>query len=288
LVKAGIILILSYLFSEDVGVKLGIDGRVAIVTGGSAGVGLAISRELLENGASVAVIGRNQARLEKATAQLRADVPGGKVLAFAADVTLTETPAMAVKKTIATFGRIDILVNNAGRAQAGNLMSSTEEQWSTMTDVKLTALRRFCKEVIPVMQAAHWGRIVNISSIGGIYPNPKLFISHVLSAAIDNFTKSLALEVASDGILVNAIALGAIATGNWAANMLPAIRKVRLDLASLDDAALLARVCAEYTPVGRAGQPEEIAAIAAFLASARNGFVTGNTIEASGGADRFM
>jgi 3-oxoacyl-[acyl-carrier protein] reductase len=227
LVNAGIIFILSFLFLENAGMKLGIDGRAAVVTGESAGVGLAIARELLENGASVAVIGRNQARLAIATAQLRADVPGGKVLALAADVTLAETPAMAVKKTIAAFGRIDILVNNAGRAQAGDLMSSTEEQWSTMIDVKFTALRRFCKEVIPVMQAAHWGRIVNISSIGGTYPNPKLFVSHVLSAAIDNFTESLALEVAGDGILVNAIALGAIATENWAANMLPVVRKAR-------------------------------------------------------------
>ena len=127
-----------------------------------------------------------------------------------------------------------------------------------------------------------------MSSIGGIYSNPKLLISHVLSAAINNLTKGLALEVAGDGILVNAIALGAIQTDNWALNMVPKVRETRSDLAKLSDEELMKQLGAELTPVGRFGLPEEIAATAAFLASGRNGFVTGCTIEASGGADRFM
>jgi 3-oxoacyl-[acyl-carrier protein] reductase len=110
----------------------------------------------------------------------------------------------------------------------------------------------------------------------------------VLSAAINNFTKSLALEVASDGILVNAIGIGAITTENWAANMIPALRRTRADLADLSDEQILVKVGAERTPIGRVGDPREIAALAAFLVSDRNGFVTGDTIEASGGADRFM
>ena len=167
-------------------------------------------------------------------------------------------------------------------------MSSTEDAWEEMTEVKLAAMRRLCKAAIPAMRARRWGRIVNMSSIGGIYPNPKLLISHVLSAAINNITKSIALEVASDGILVSAIGIGAVATDNWAANMIPALRRTRPDLADLSDEQILVRVGAERTPIGRAGDPREIAALAAFLASARNGFVTGDTIEASGGADRFM
>ncbi len=167
-------------------------------------------------------------------------------------------------------------------------MASSEEAWQEMTEVKFTAMRRFCKAVIPPMQKAGFGRIVNMSSIGGIYPNPKLFISHVLSAAIDNFTKAIALELAGDNILVNAVGSGAIATQNWTENMLPAVRTSRPELASLTDAQLLAQICAEHTPLGRPGKPTEIAAVVAFLASERNGFVTGDTIEASGGADRFM
>jgi 3-oxoacyl-[acyl-carrier protein] reductase len=167
-------------------------------------------------------------------------------------------------------------------------MNSSEEDWEEMAGVKLTSMRRMCKAAIPHMQKAGWGRIVNMSSIGGIYPNPKLFVSHVLSAAINNLTKSLAMEVAKDGILVNAIGIGAVATENWANNMVPAVRRARQEFSTLSDDEVIARISAELTPVGRAGTAQEIGAIAAFLSSDRNGFVTGDTIEASGGADRFM
>jgi 3-oxoacyl-[acyl-carrier protein] reductase len=113
-------------------------------------------------------------------------------------------------------------------------------------------------------------------------------ISHTLSAAINNFTKGLALEIANDGILVNAIGLGAVATPNWTNNMVPLVRATREDLADLPEDELVKRLGKEKTPTGQFGQPEDIADIAAFLASDRNRFVTGSTIEASGGADRFL
>jgi 3-oxoacyl-[acyl-carrier protein] reductase len=109
-----------------------------------------------------------------------------------------------------------------------------------MTEIKLGALRRFCLAAIPEMRKLQWGRIVNISSIGGIYPNPKLLISHALSAAINNITKSLALEVAKDGILVNAIGIGAVATDNWANNMIPAVRRERSEFAEFTDEVVIA------------------------------------------------
>jgi 3-oxoacyl-[acyl-carrier protein] reductase len=267
-------------------VNLGIKDRVAIVTGGSAGIGLAVVDELLENGAHVCVVARNEERLLASIGTLK--VTSKRVLAIVADVADPLSAVSIVDQTISKFGHLDILVNNAGRAHAGGLMSSTEDDWEDMTAVKLAAMRRLCKAAIPAMRTRRWGRIVNMSSIGGIYPNPKLLISHVLSAAINNFTKSLALEVASDGILVNAIGIGAITTENWAANMIPALRRTRADLADLSDEQILVKVGAERTPIGRVGDPREIAALAAFLVSDRNGFVTGDTIEASGGADRFM
>lgn len=265
--------------------NLEIDGRVAIVTGASAGIGYAVAKELQENGARVVIVARDRAKLGVAEATLGKQ---SKVLGIACDVTDEAASKQIVEKTIDTFGQVDILVNNAGRAHAGGLMQSSEEDWSSMTNVKINAMRRMCKAVIPGMRSRRWGRIVNMSSIGGIYPNPKLLISHVLSAAINNFTKSLALEIAGDGILVNAIGIGAVATDNWANNMIPAVRRARPEFASLSDDEVLAKVSAERTPIGRAGDPREIAAIAAFLSSNRNGFVTGDTIEASGGADRFM
>jgi 3-oxoacyl-[acyl-carrier protein] reductase len=264
---------------------LEITGRVAIVTGASAGIGYAVAKELQENGARVVIVARDRTKLVLAQESLNG---GGEVLSVACDVTEQTASQQIVEKTLDRFGQIDILVNNAGRAHAGGVMQSSDEDWSNMTDVKITAMRRLCKAIIPDMRKRRWGRIVNMSSIGGIYPNPKLMISHVLSAAINNFTKSLALEIAGDGILVNAIGIGAVATDNWANNMIPAVRRARPEFASLSDDEVLAKVSAERTPIGRAGQPREIAAIAAFLSSSRNGFVTGDTIEASGGADRFM
>jgi 3-oxoacyl-[acyl-carrier protein] reductase len=266
---------------------LGITGRVAIVTGGSAGIGSAVAEELLANGASVLIVARDEARLHDTETALRQRT-GGEVASIAVDVSTPDAAARIVDATITAFGLPEIVVNNAGRAHAGGLMSSTEEEWAEMTGVKLTSMRRLCKETIPYMRQKRWGRIVNMSSIGGFYPNPKLFVSHVLSAAINNLTKSLALEVAADGILVNAIGIGAVATDNWASNMVPALRQTRADFRALSDEEVIARISAERTPIGRAGTPAEIATIAAFLCSDRNGFVTGDTIAASGGADRFM
>jgi 3-oxoacyl-[acyl-carrier protein] reductase len=266
---------------------LGITGKAAIVTGASTGIGFAVAKELISNGVAVVIAARDRTRLEQAKESLLR-TPGAKVASVDVDVAAPDAARTLVNEALTTFGSIDILINNAGRAHAGGLMSSSEDDWTDMTAVKLTSMRRLCKEAIPHMQQKRWGRIVNMSSIGGIYPNPKLFVSHVLSGAINNLTKSLALEVAEDGILVNAIGIGAVATDNWANNMVPAVRKSRLEMSSLSDDEVLARISAELTPVGRAGTPEEIAAIAAFLSSARNGFVTGDTIEASGGADRFM
>jgi 3-oxoacyl-[acyl-carrier protein] reductase len=267
---------------------LEISSRVAIVTGASAGIGFAVAEELLANGAAVVIVARNASRLKDAEEALRAHQPGARIASVAVDVSDPAAAALIVERAVSAFGSVDILVNNAGRAHAGGLMNSTEEDWTEMTGVKLTSMRRLCRAVIPHMQEKRWGRIVNMSSIGGIYPNPKLLISHVLSAAINNLTKSLALEVAKDGILVNAIGIGAVATDNWATNMIPALRRSRSEFSSLSDDEVLSRVSAELTPIGRAGSPKEIAAIAAFLCSNRNGFVTGDTIEASGGADRFM
>ncbi|HEY2049328.1 MAG TPA: SDR family NAD(P)-dependent oxidoreductase, partial [Caulobacteraceae bacterium] len=213
---------------------LRISGKAAIVTGASAGIGFAVAEELLANGASVLIAARDVSRVQSAQAELR-KYPGAKVASIAVDVASPGAASQIVDAAIAAFGSLDILVNNAGRAHAGGLMSSSEKDWEQMTGVKLTSMRRLCKAAIPHMRNQRWGRIVNMSSIGGIYPNPKLFVSHVLSAAINNLTKSLALEVAGDGILVNAIAIGAVATDNWANNMVPALRRTRPDFSSLSD-----------------------------------------------------
>lgn len=267
--------------------NLGIAGKTAIVTGASAGIGRAIAREFAESGANLVLVARRAERLSK-TAKDIGNCFGVEVLWVAADVGDSGEPDRVVASAVERFGSVDIMVNNAGRACAGGIMAASEADWQEMTVTKLSAMRRFCRAVIPHMRQRHWGRIVSISSIGGIHPNYRLMVSHALSAAINNLTRSIALEVARDGILVNAIAAGAVLTDNWASNMLPAVRKQRPELVNQSDEAMVKLLGEEMTPVGRFGQPEEIAAIAAFLASDRNGFITGHTVEASGGADRFM
>ncbi|MCO1334111.1 SDR family oxidoreductase [Microbulbifer sp. OS29] len=267
--------------------NLGISDRVAVVTGASSGIGYAIAEEFLANGAKVVLVARRKDRLQTAENTFHKNFKSG-IISIAVDVTEPDSVQRILDKTLDTFGPPEILVNNAGRAQAGGLLSSTEEDWEQMTAVKLTSMRRMCKATIPYMQEKGWGRIVNMSSIGGTYPNPKLFISHVLSAAINNLSKALALEVAADNILVNTIGVGAVKTENWKNNMIPFIRKTTPEFAGISDEELLARVSAKCTPVKHPGAPEDIASLTAYLCSARNNFVTGDTINASGGADRFM
>ena len=266
---------------------LKLQDKVAVVTGARTGIGFSICEELAMNGVHLVMVSRQEADLKQAARTL-ADKYGVSTLPVAGDVTDIALPARVVGEAEKVFHGIDLLVNNAGRAHAGTLLTTSEEDWQSMTETKLSAMRRFCKAVIPGMQQRNWGRIVNISSIGGIYPNPQLTVSHALSAAINNLTRSLALSVAPDGILVNAIGVGAVATDNWAQNMLPNVRNRRPELADKTDEEVMALLGKEKTPVGRFGLPEDIAAIAAFLLSGRNQFVTGQTIEASGGADRFM
>ena len=266
---------------------LKIKGKVAIVTGASTGIGFSVSKEFLENGVSVVMVARDQEKLNLASENLKKQ--GHKsILTISADVSLAPTADEIINKCIKKFGKVDILVNNAGRAHSGGLMKSSETDWENMIAVKFSAMRRLCYSSIPHMCSNKWGRIINMSSIGGIYPNPKLFISHTLSGAINAFTKALALEVAEHGILVNAIGIGAVATENMTNNMIPALRSSRADFKNLSDDEILIRIGKEKTPIGRAGKPEEIAALAVFLSSERSSFITGDTIEASGGADRFL
>ena len=266
---------------------LGIATKTALVTGASAGIGRAIAREFAANGANLVLVARGATRLSEVATEI-SNRFAVEVLPIATDVSTPDAPDRIVTSAVERFGNVDILVNNAGRACAGGIMAASDSDWEEMTATKLSSMRRFCRAVIPHMRQHHWGRIITISSIGGIYPNFRLTVSHALSAAINNLTRSIALEVARDGILVNAIGVGAVLTDNWVNNMLPAVRRTRLELANQSDDAIIKLLAEEMTPVGRFGTPEEIAAITVFLASDRNGFITGHTVEASGGADRFM
>ena len=158
---------------------LGIAAKTAIVTGASAGIGRAIARELAQHGVNLVVVARGAERLCDTGKEI-SDRFGVEVLSLAADVGDPGEPDRVVASAVERFGVVDILINNAGRACTGGIMAASDADWQEMTATKLSAMRRFCRAVVPHMRQRHWGRIISISSIGGIYPNYRLMVSHAL------------------------------------------------------------------------------------------------------------
>ena len=208
---------------------LGIKNKVAFITGASAGIGLSTAEAFVNEGAKVIICGRNQQKLDDAKKQIKQNT-GVEVGSYSCDTSKFDQVEKTVNEIVKEYKKIDILINNAGKAQAGGVVDAKPEDWQSMIDVKIYSLINTCKLIAPIMKKNKWGRIVNMSSIGGIYPNPKLTISHGLSAAINNLTRSLSLDLAPYNIIANAIGIGAVRTKNWEENILPKVRQTRKDL----------------------------------------------------------
>jgi len=239
-----------------------LNGQTAVVTGAATGIGEAIARRLAAAGAGVAV-----ADLDPAGAGDVAESIGGGAFAVRIDIAKPDSVRNAVAEVLARTGRIDILVNNAGIAgRAAPLWEQTDEDWQQILSVNLTGVFNCCRAVIGHMRARKYGRIVSIASIAGKEGNPNMTGYSSTKAAVIGFTKSLAKEVATDGICVNAVA--------------PAVVRTRI-LDQLTDAQI--DYMTQRIPMRRTGKPEEIAAVVHFLASPDCSFVTGQCYDASGG-----
>jgi NAD(P)-dependent dehydrogenase (short-subunit alcohol dehydrogenase family) len=260
-------------------VKLGLEGRRALVTGGSKGIGAAIARELVDEGVSVAICARHEDEVLAAAEELRSD--GAVVHAQRADVTDPEQVRDFVARSAEALGGIDFLVNNAGGAHPGTFETLEDENWVADLDVKLFSLIRCSRAVLPHLRAAGGGRIVNIGAVYSRYPDPTFFATSVNRAAGNSFTKTLALEVAKDNILVNGVNIGFVITPQW-----DNIHQRRAPDVPRDE--FFDAFAAEEVPLGRFGTPEEVSGLVAFLLSERASYITGASIDVAGGMGRYV
>jgi 3-oxoacyl-[acyl-carrier protein] reductase len=248
---------------------LGLTGKVAIISGGSEGLGRATAEKLAGEGVRVAICARRKEPLERAADEVRR-ATGGDVLAQVADVTRAEDVEAFVTAVVARFGGIDILVNNAGTSAAAAFEAVDDATWHVDFELKVMAAVRFCRLVIPHMKKRGGGRIVNVTTVGGKAPAARALPTSVTRAAGINLTKSLANEYAADRILVNTVCLGLAKSAQLA-------RRAKGDLD-----AFWAEV-GKRVPIGRIGEAQEFADLVAFLVSARAAYITGTAVNFDGG-----
>lgn len=259
-----------------------LEGRVALVTGASAGIGEAIARRFAAAGARVALVARGAERLAAAAANL--DRSAGAPLEIAADVTRPDTGALAVERTIRAFGRLDILVNNAGGVgPAGPFAALTDADWQAGFDLNLMSAVRMTRAAHPHLDASGHGRLLMISSIFGLEPSSAFADYGAMKAALLNLTRYLAREFAPR-VLVNAITPGAVWSESWESSTRELARTTGRPRDEI--AAETQRAVAQGIDLGRLGNPGDIAEMALFLAGDRAAWTTGAGFVVDGGTVR--
>ena len=254
---------------------LNLEGKVAIITGGSDGLGRAAAEKLAAEGARVAIAARRKEHLARAAEEIRkaAGRAGGEVLAQPADVTRAEDCERLVAAVVARWGRVDILFNNAGTSAASSFDAVDDAAWQADWELKVMGAVRMTRLVLPHMKKQRDGRIVNITTVGGKAPAARGLPTTATRAAGLNLTKSLANEYAADNIRVNTICIGLVRT--------PQIdRKAK----GADVEAHYAELARTRVPLGRVARPAEFADLFAFLVSDRASYITGAAINFDGGA----
>jgi NAD(P)-dependent dehydrogenase (short-subunit alcohol dehydrogenase family) len=249
------------------------DQKVVIVTGASSGIGLAAAAAFARDGARVVLVGRNQAALDDAVGTVTAGVAAGSTMAVscAADITAADAPDRIVQSALQHFGGIDVLVNAAGVIATGTIETTSDEVWDAMMGVNLRAPFRLMRAATSHLKARK-GAVVNVSSVNGLRSFAGVLAYNVSKAGMDHLTRCAALEMAPHGVRVNAVNPGVTVTNLH--------RRSGMD--ETQYAAFLQR-SKETHPMGRPGNPEEVASLIVYLASDRAAWMTGETIPIDGG-----
>ncbi len=254
--------------------EITLDGRAAVITGGSKGLGLAMAIRLSASGADVAILARGQDGLDTALPQIQATAKG-RVLAIQCDVSKAADIQRAYDSIMHSLGRIDIVINNAGQSRTGAFETVTDEIWQEDLDLKLFAAIRLTRLAWPQMRDRRWGRVINVLNIGAKTPRAGSAPTTISRAAGMALTKVLAGEFAPHNVLVNAMLVGVIVSDQI----------VRRHKASGNNTTLEDQIAeaGKAVPMGRMGTAEEFANLACFLASDQGGYITGTAINVDGG-----
>lgn len=258
---------------------LGLQGKVALVSGASQGMGRAIALGLSREGAKVGICARGQAQLEATAEAIRRETRGG-VLAIVADMSRAEDVRKFVAQGAEQFGRLDIVVTNAGGPPPGEFMKFSDEDWENAFHLSFLSAARLAREAVPHMRKVGGGRIINITSYSVKEPIPGLVLSNAIRSGVVGLAKSLSRELARDNILVNNVCPGRIDTERH--RKLNEARAERLKR-SVEE---ISREMKAEIPLGRYGSSEEVADLVVFLASERAAYITGTTIQVDGGLVR--
>jgi 3-oxoacyl-[acyl-carrier protein] reductase len=254
----------------------GFHGRLALVTGASAGIGAAVVRGLAERGAQVACCARGEAGLESLVAALDGSIRD-RVRTYVADMSDASSTNAFLEAVGTDVGEADIVVNNAGDSPSRNFLYLEDEDWSSLFELNLMSAVRCSRRFLPHMRTQRWGRIVMVSTLGAKYPEASLVDYSASKAAMVSVAKSLARKYGADNVLVNSVLPGLVRTAMW--------ERAASEIASAQDIDVEAVFAqrSENVPLGRYGTSEEVANVVLFLCSDEASYVNGVSIEVDGG-----
>ncbi|SAK75707.1 short chain dehydrogenase [Caballeronia calidae] len=270
-------------------IQIDLTGQVAVVTGGSSGIGLATARLFLQAGASVAICGRDSDRLDAAQASLAEAFPGAQLLAARCDVLDAEQVNAFAARVTERFGRVDMLVNNAGQGRISTFADTADDAWRDELELKYFSVIRPTRAFLPILKDAPSPAIVCVNSLLALQPEPHMVATSSARAGVLSLVKSLATELAPQRIRVNSILIGIVESGQWKRRYQHYLNEnaSNTERQSWEQwTAELARK--KHIPLGRFGLPEEAAQALFYLATKLSSYTTGSHIDVSGGFARHV